>query len=63
MRDNFVQFANDHADIIINTPKIQERINQSKKNMVNKWTPTNHDQKWMYLTTTMTIGNVQKPEF
>ena len=50
MIDNFVQYTNDHADVTLNTPKIDARINKFKKSMFNKWTPTNCDEMWMYLT-------------
>ena len=63
MIDNFVRYTNDYADIIINMPKIQERINKFKKSMFSKWTPTNRDEMWMYLTITLIMGIVQKPEF
>ena len=42
--DNFVQYTNDYADVIINTPKIEARINNFKKSMFSKWTPTNRDE-------------------
>ena len=50
MIDNFVQYTNDHADVTLNTPKIDARINKFKKSMFSKWTPTNCDEMWMYLT-------------
>ena len=31
--------------------------------MFSKWTPTNRDEIWMYLTITLIMGIVQKPEF
>ena len=31
--------------------------------MFSKWTPTNRDEIWMYLTMTLIMGIVQKPEF
>ena len=63
MIGNFVHYTNDYAYIIINMPKIQERINKFKKSMFSKWTPTNRDEMWMYLTITLIMGIVQKPEF
>ena len=63
MINNFVQYTNVFADIIINTPKIQERINKFKKSMCSKCTLTNRDEMWMYLTITLIMGIVKKPEF
>ena len=53
MIDNFVQYTNDYEDIIINMPKIQERINKFKKSMFSKLRPTNRDEMWMCLTITL----------
>ena len=44
MIDNFVQYTNDYADVIINTPEIKARKNKFKKSMFSKWTPTNRDK-------------------
>ena len=63
MIDNFVQYTNDYTDVIINKIKIQERINKFKKSMFSKWTAINRDEMWMYLTITLIMGIVQKPEF
>ena len=62
MTDNFVQYTNDYADVITNTPKIEARINKFKKSMFSKWIPTNCDEMWLYLTITLIMSIVQKPE-
>ena len=41
MIDNFVQYTNDYADVIINTPKTEARINKFKKNICVQQVDTN----------------------
>lgn len=62
MMDKFVDFTNNFAEILINSPKIQENIQSRKKSMFNKWEPTNRDGLWIYMTVLLMMGIVQKPE-
>ena len=59
----FVQYTNDYAQALIQNPQIQARVLNKERSVYKQWTDTNLDEMWMYITITIMMGIVKKPEF
>ena len=66
MTDELVQHitdaTNSYAQIIIDSPEIQERIENTKKSLFRLWQPVTFDEMWTYIAVTMLMGIIKKPE-
>ena len=54
--------TNSYAQIIIDFPEIQERIENTKKSLFRLWQPVTFDEMWTYIAVTMLMGIIKKPE-
>ena len=60
--EQIVGSTNTYAGMIINIPKIQERISQTKKVCLT-WKPITADECWVYFAVLFLMGIIQKPQF
>ena len=60
--ENLVTYTNSYADIMINTPRIQERMNEQNRNIFNLWKPVTFDEMWTYIAISSLMGIIGKPK-
>ena len=60
---DIVKYTNSYAEIMINHPKIQERMKQSTRTLFNLWEPVTEDDIWVYFALLVLMGIVNKPTY
>ena len=58
-----VKYTSSYAEIMINHPKIQERMKQSRRTLFNLWEPVIEDDIWVYFTLLVLMEIVNKPTY
>ena len=58
-----VKYTNSYAEIMINHPKIQERMKQSARSLFDLWEPVTEDDIWVYFALLVLMGIVSKPTY
>ena len=58
-----VKYTNSYAEIMINHPKIQERMKQSARSLFHLWEPVTEDDIWVYFALLVLMGIVSKPTY
>ncbi|XP_066918855.1 piggyBac transposable element-derived protein 4-like [Clytia hemisphaerica] len=48
---------------MINTPEIQERIENTQRSLFRLWSPVTLDEMWTYIAILMLMGVIKKPEY
>ena len=61
--ENLVTYTNSYADIMINTTRIQERMNKQNRNIFNLWKPVTFDEIWTYIAISSLMGIIGKPKY
>ena len=56
---DIVKYTNNYADIKINHPRIQERMEQKTRTLFNLWEPVTEEDIWVYFTLLVRMGIVQ----
>ena len=60
---DIVKYTNSYAEIIINHPKIQERMKQSARGLFHLLEPVTEDDIWVYFNLLVLMGIVNKPTY
>ena len=61
--NSLVTHTNTYADIMKNTPQIQEKMNTQNRNIFNLWVPVTFDEMWTYLAVSSIMGILGKPKY
>ena len=60
---DIVKYTNSFAEIMINHPKIQERMEKSARSLLYLWEPVTEDDIWVYFVLLVLMGIVNKPTY
>ena len=58
---DLVNFTNTCAQLIIQTPAIQERLNSTQRSMFKLWKDVDCDEIWVYICLLILMGIIKKP--
>ena len=60
---NIDDSTNKYAESILENPAIQAGMNNCQRSIFSLWKPTNFDEMWLYITVTLLMGIVNKPQY
>ena len=63
MHSNIVDSTIKYAEILPENPQIQARMSNSQRSMFSLWKLTNFDEMWLFMTVTLLVGIVNKPQY
>ena len=58
-----IDSTNKYSEILLKNPAIQARMNNNQRSILSLWKPTNFDGMWLYITVTLVMGIVNKPQY
>ena len=50
-------------EVLLEYPHIQARMNNSQYSIFSLWKPTNFNEMWVYMTVTLLMDIVNKPQY
>ena len=58
-----VRATSTYAEIIISSPHVQERLENTKKRLLKLWKPESLDEMWVYIAVILTMCIIKKPQY
>ena len=60
---NNINSTDKYVEIFLENPHIQAKMNSSQNSNFFLWKPTNFDETWLYVTVTLLMSTVNKPQY